>query len=455
MRILLVVHQFLPKRAGGTEVLVRDTGLEMLRQGHEVHVLTSDPDATGKSMGVSCEDYVYRGLEVHMLGVPRLGSPEGKIRDEYDNELVAEHVRRYVRGMELDVVHIFHLLRLSGSVVGVFRDLRVPVVFTPTDFWAICVRVTLTKPSGELSSGPDDISANCLECRGVERLLPPEELPDASDKQAMYRNVAERALAQSMDEHPGMVQVRAMLDRTRFLRESINAVDAILAPTELMRNTLIANGIERGLISVSPYGMDISSFLRIRRSRSASEKVRIGYIGAINPQKGLHVLIEAFKLLPREAGATLRICGDLKTWPDYAQRVYAQAGDDDQINFAGTFPNERMADELAKIDVLVVPSLWYENAPLVIYSAIAAGIPVIASNHEGMAEIIDEKNGMLFAPGDPEDLTRQLKRLVVEPGFLAQVGDVARKLRTVEDSVNEMLDLYESLRRGTSTLQSN
>jgi len=443
LRILLIVHQFLPNRSGGTEVLVRDTGLEMSSRGHEVHVLTTDPDATGKSMSVSHEDYCYEGLKVHALGVPKLGSPEEKIRDEYDDDLVAEHVSRYVHRLKPDAVHIFHLIRLSGSVIEMFRDLGVPVIFTPTDFWAICVRVTLMKPSGELSSGPDDISSNCLECRGVERLLPPEELPDTSDKKAKYRKMAERALEQSEDEHPSLSLVRAMLDRTRFLRESLNTVDAVLAPTKLMRNTLIANGIEPDLISVSPYGIDISSFNAVGRSRS--EKVHIGYIGAINPQKGLHVLLEAFKLLPREAGATLRICGDLSTWPDYVRRVYAQAENDSRINFAGPFANEQMADELAKIDVLVVPSIWYENAPLVIYSAIAAGVPVVASDHEGIAETIDETNGLLFKPGDPEDLTRQLERLIVEPRFLAQLKGSTRNLRTVEDSVDEMLDLYKSM----------
>lgn len=452
MRVLLTAHQFLPEYSGGTEVLTRDTGREMLRRGHEVHVLTVDPDASGRSTNVSCEDYDYEGLKVHALGLPRRGLPLEKIRDEYDNDLVAEHVRRYVHRIKPDVVHAFHLLRLSGSVIEVFRSLGVPVVFTPTDFWAICVRVTLMKPSGELSTGPDDISSNCLECRGVERILPSEELPETRDKQEMYRKIAERSLAKSENEHPNMALVRAMLDRTRFLRESLNKVNAILAPTELMHRTLVANGIDSDLITVSPYGIDTSDFRRVRGPRSGSEKLRIGYIGTINPQKGLHVLLEAFKRLPGKSGVSLRICGDLRTWPDYAQRVYAQAGGDSRINFAGPFPNERMAAELEKIDVLSVPSMWYENAPLVVYSALAAGIPVVASNQDGIAEIISqEKNGLLFEPGDPEDLARQLKRLITEPGLLARLGGNSHNVRTVEDSVDEMLDLYEGLQREATT----
>ena len=148
MRILLTAHQFLPRNSGGTEILTRDTGLEMLARGHEVHVLTVDPDARGRSIDVSCEDYGYRGLKVRALGLPRRKSRSDIVKDEYDHDLVAEHVRRYVKLVKPDVVHIFHLSRLSGSVIDVFRGLGVPVVYTPTDFWPICMWCTLQIPSG-------------------------------------------------------------------------------------------------------------------------------------------------------------------------------------------------------------------------------------------------------------------------------------------------------------------
>ncbi|HEX2729493.1 MAG TPA: glycosyltransferase, partial [Rubrobacteraceae bacterium] len=158
-------------------------------------------------------------------------------------------------------------------------------------------------------------------------------------------------------------------------------------------------------------------------------------------------LLEAFKRLPERGGITLRVCGDLRSYPKYAAEVYGLAGGDPRINFAGTFPNEKMDRELGKMDVLVVPSTWYENAPLVIYSALAAGIPVVAANLGGMAGIIrHEENGLLFEPGDAEDLTLKLRRLVEEPGLLARLGENAGEVRSVEDSVDEMIALYERLR---------
>lgn len=446
MRILLTAHQFFPKHSSGTEVLTRDSGLEMMARGHEVYVLTADPEAHGKSLDVSHEDYDYQGLNVRALGLPRRRTALENIRDEHDNDLVADHVRRYVRQVKPDAVHMFHLSRLSSSVIEVFRELGVPLVFTPTDFWTICPRNTLAKPSGELSTGPDDISSNCLECWGVERFLPPDRLPDVDDKQLFYREIAERVLAEPGDRHPKMDLVRVMLARIGLQRERFNSVDAILAPTRLVHRMFTGNGIDPNLITVSPYGMDLSNFRGARRSSPAPNRLRVGYIGTIHPQKGLHVLLEAFKKLPANDGVTLRVCGDLKWYPDYARRVCGLDGGDPRINFAGSFPNEKMGEELDKIDVLVVPSTWYENTPLVIYSAFAAGIPVVATNLGGMAEVVHhEENGLLFEPGDPEDLARQLTRLVEEPGLLGRLSDHPNSVRTVQDSVDEMMDFYERI----------
>ncbi len=76
MRILLTTHQFLPKYFSGTEVLTRDTGLEMLSRGHDVHVLTTDPNAP-RSLDVRYEDYDYRGLKVRSLTLQRQATAAG------------------------------------------------------------------------------------------------------------------------------------------------------------------------------------------------------------------------------------------------------------------------------------------------------------------------------------------------------------------------------------------
>jgi glycosyltransferase involved in cell wall biosynthesis len=73
----------------------------------------------------------------------------------------------------------------------------------------------------------------------------------------------------------------------------------------------------------------------------------------------------------------------------------------------------------ADMDVLVVPSTWYENTPFVVLEAFAAGVPVIASDLGGLGEIVSEQNGLLFAAGDPRALRRRIEQVAGDPGWFA------------------------------------
>src|SRR3712207_1808975 len=98
------------------------------------------------------------------------------------------------------------------------------------------------------------------------------------------------------------------------------------------------------------------------------------------------------------------------------------------------------------MDVLVVPSRWYENAPVVIYEAFAAETPVVATDLGGMSEVVEhEKNGLLFELESVEDLARQLRRLGEEPGLLEKLRVGIEPVKTVEDSMDEMEQLYGEL----------
>jgi glycosyltransferase involved in cell wall biosynthesis len=443
LRILLVVHQFLPDHYGGTEQLTSHTGLELLARGHEVHVLTAGAGlGSESSAGVPSREYDYQGLKVHAVGAVRRRTRLERIRDEYANDLMAGHVRGYVERLQPEAIHIFNLFNLSGSLLDVFEELDVPVVFTPTSFWPINKTMLLIKPSGELCDGPDELSANCLECWGAEKYVKPKMLPQISDKREFYRALARRTLSEPQNTE--LRPIRLMLERNRYLQERFNrSVDAILSPNEFMSRKLTTHGIDPDLVRLSPYGMNTSGFETARTLRPESGELRVGFIGSINRPKGLHVLIEAFKQLPQESGVTLRVCGGLNGWPDYACEVYEMAGGDPRINFAGSFPNEEMVAELGKIDALVVPSVWHENTPLVVYSAFAAGIPVVASGTEGLSAIVHHGvNGLLFEPGNAGDLAAQLRRLLEEPELLEKLGSRASTTRSVEDSVDEMLDIY-------------
>jgi glycosyltransferase involved in cell wall biosynthesis len=449
MRILLTTHQFFPRHHAGTEVAARDAGLEMLRRGHDVHILTVEPNGVRPSPVVEGSDYEYRGLRVHALREPpRPVGPEA-VRNEYRNVALADYVRQWAQRLGPDVVHVFHFHRLGGLALDALRELDVPLVFTSTDFWTMCVRSTLTKPGGELCLGPDELSSNCLECRNIDHRLGFELPPRPKRRTAVLRRIAKDARDQEDDGDPKSALVRAVLSRTEFLLQRVQGVDAILAPTKLMRDMLVRNGVRPDLIRVSPYSIDLSHFQTVRQSRNGSQSnsLRVGYIGTINPHKGVHVLLEAFRRLPENTRASLEVIGEPRTHPDYFERLVSIADGDPRIRFAGGVPNELIPERLKRIDVQVVPSTWYENAPLTIYSAQAAGVPVVASNLGGMAELVGhDENGLLFESGNVADLRRQLLTLAQHPKLLQRLRANARSPQSVSDGVEEMLSLYREVR---------
>jgi glycosyltransferase involved in cell wall biosynthesis len=111
---------------------------------------------------------------------------------------------------------------------------------------------------------------------------------------------------------------------------------------------------------------------------------------------------------------------------------------------AGVFRGqEEMARAFSDLDVIVVPSLWYENSPTVILEAFAHRIPVIATNLGGMAELVDhEINGLLFHLGDVNDLARQIHRLLKEPGLLPRLQDGIGPVKTVSQQIDEFEELF-------------
>jgi glycosyltransferase involved in cell wall biosynthesis len=155
------------------------------------------------------------------------------------------------------------------------------------------------------------------------------------------------------------------------------------------------------------------------------------------------VLINAFKQL-NLPDVRLKIYGSFDHYPDYVASLKTLVVDCDAIEFCGTFPNQQIAQVLSELDALVVPSIWYENTPLVVYSALAARCPVVASNFSGMSEVVrHEENGLLFTAGDAQHLAEALRSLATTADLLPRLSANCQPPKSTVQYVDEIEAVYQ------------
>lgn len=451
MRVLLTVHQFLPDYFSGTEVLTYSVARELVGRGHDVVVFTGYPAPKSMTGSAQFDKYDIDGIYVHRFHhdyLPLEG--QGSVTEvEYNNLTAAGYFSDLVQEFAPEVIHFFHLSRLGAGLIDVATAAGIPCYYTPTDFWGVCPTSQLLLADGQTCHGPSDAGGNCvkhivsLTRRGKAArsiLWMPDWLADLG--------VTALKLGFAPPRIP-KAEILAMACRRAFVVKRLNALDGIVSPTSFMTEVLLNNGVAQSMIRQSAYGIDLKGFLgrdRIRSVRS-STPLTIGFIGTLAPHKGCLVLIEAFKKLP-PSQAKLVIYGNTADFPDYVEELQRQASGTPQIEFRGTFPNTEIADVMDQLDVLVVPSLWFENTPLVIYSALASRAPVIASDFPGISGVVvDGENGLLFQAGDADALAVALSRLLTQPDFLTKLSSGCRPPKSSAAYVDELLSLWSTQSR--------
>lgn len=162
--------------------------------------------------------------------------------------------------------------------------------------------------------------------------------------------------------------------------------------------------------------------------------------------KGGDILIRSFNSLASSKRACLKIYGDDSHFPHYAKKLKQLARHNPAISFPGTFSPDQLGEELGVIDVLIVPSMWHENAPLIISEAFAAGVPVIGSDVPGISALVkDGVNELLFPRGDEKDLTGCLEKFLHEPDLLTELRKNLPPVKSIQENGHELEEIYYKL----------
>jgi glycosyltransferase involved in cell wall biosynthesis len=453
VRILLTVHQFFPDYFSGTEVLTYSVARELVRRGHDVVVFTGYPARTSMPDHERFDEYELEGIRVHRFHHAYvLSEGQDSVTEvEYNNLLAAAYFARLLKGFRADVIHFFHFSRLGVALIDVAASAGIPAFYTPTDFWGVCPTSQLMLADGRSCDGPSVQGGNCVKHVAALNRSPSvarwaRRIPDWVADTGVVA-----ARAGLVPPQLPRAEILAMSRRRPFIVERLNALQGIVAPTEMMAGVLRRNGVETALIRKSAYGIDLKGFTpRTRDPVTGSRPLAIGFIGTLAPHKGCHVLIDAFKRLP-PGRASLQIYGNPADFPEYFSTLKAAAGETPGICFRGTFPNAKVAEVVDGLDVLVVPSLWFENTPLVVYSALASRAPVIASDFPGMSEVVlNERNGLHFPADDSGQLAQRLNRLLDERPLLPALSAACLPPKSSVQYTDELLALWKEAQSPTT-----
>lgn len=438
MRILHLPYGFFPDVIGGTEVYVHS--LARALQGMGIESLVAAP-------GTADSAYSYEAIPVRRFVMPEAAD----LRELYGegSPAVTATFAAILDEEQPDIVH-FHAFTRGVSLAMAYaaKARGLPLILTYHTPAVSCQRGTLLRWGEVVCDGRLD-RALCTACA-----LQGQGAPQAAARMLSWTPpVLGKALGRAGLRGGAWTALR-MSELVHLRHEAVHAywtlADRIVVLCDWVGDILERNGVPQKKLFLCRHGLAQRMPPRSKAptSRTATDLLRLAFLGRMEPVKGADLMIEALKRLP-EANLSLDLYG-ISQGDDsraYQAALQTAASGDVRVRFLPPLPGEAVIERLQTYDALVVPSQWLETGPLVVLEAFAAGVPVVGSNLGGIAEwVVHEKNGLLVTPFDEvEAWTGALHRLSTDNGLLPRLAQGVLPPRTMFTVAQEMLALYQTL----------
>ena len=366
------------------------------------------------SRGMEVIEFTRHSDELRNRG--KIGAVKGAMATPW-NPFTVAGLRKLLEREQPDIMHVHNTFPLhSPAVFHAARELPVAAALTLHNYRTFCA-----------AGIPERNGVPCTDCLDRGSVLP-------ALRHGCYRGSRLATLPMA-----AMIALHRRLGTWRH-------VDAFIALTDFQRERLAAAGLPPDRMHVKPhFYADPPSPLPWPERREKAV-----YVGRLGDYKGVHVLIEAWRKWGKNAPA-LEIIGD---GPEMERLAKMAAGGwpDERIIFAGQLPFAEAQARLARARLLVLPSLCFEGFPMAIREAFALGVPVAGSLLGSIPRIVEDgKTGVLFRPGDADDLLARVKALWDRADSMAVMGDAARaefeRCYTADANYSRIMEIYAEARR--------
>jgi glycosyltransferase involved in cell wall biosynthesis len=398
MKIAIIQNLYPPFARGGAEAVAEEQAEGLKARGHKVLVITTRPRSAARSVSLKKEAVYLPGLFSDLGKLDKasrffwhISNLAAPINQSRIKKILAEF------GADITITH--NLMGIGFSVPAVLRSLKIKQIHILHD-------IQLLHPSGLMYFNKESVvdSASARAYQGAVRRFFGSPACVVSPSRWL------------LSEH----EKRGFFPRSR---------KTVLFNPATLR---IAKSEDN----------NFPQLLHEEQELRGDRPLKFLYAGLLEEHKGAALLISAFKGMQaaKEGKTELLIAGG----GSMLEKFRVSAGERAGIKLLGRIPRAQVASLLERSDCLVMPSICYENFPAIILEAFAAGVPVIASRIGGIPEIVNERNGFLFSPGDKDELIAKLEQAIADRSSLARMR-IQAKTDVEKYSLDKYLDLLEDL----------
>lgn len=399
MKICQIVYTYPPHATGGADIYAQRISAELAKNGNEIVVITTKPyeglQSLKPSVDITNNIKVYRFYPLNIFSWIYSAKKPIYFKVLWQGfDIWNPHsyliIRNILKKEKPDVVHLHTPIWISLSVFDAVKNSKIPSVLTLHDYLLLCRRIILLHGNGNICNKPKPI------CQ-------------------IYRKLS------------------------KMIVKSIPNV--VTAPSQFIMDMLINDGFFKESECMKlPLGIDVLEKNQMKNYKT----IDILYTGQLAKHKGVHILIKAFKKI-KDTNLHLHITGK----GSYTDELKKLAYGDERITFYGFVSEEKLTELYEMANISVVPSVWYDNSPVVIYESFRAGTPVIGSDIGGIPElVIDGYNGYLFEAGNVDELERTLIGVIHSKPKMQELSENAlasAEKYKMEEHIAKLEQIYQNL----------
>ena len=425
---------------GGGQIYVKNLVQSLKERGHDISVISLSVESVDQP---TTDERMVDGINIIQL---KLSQNSLHVKQPLELQpFLLDALKGVINKIHPDIIHAHGWKYATSKVCD---SLSVPCVITSHHGGIVC-------PNGMLLNNHDAICSvdvsmkNCLSCAlhfvPAGDLFAPliSHLPQKSALKIAQFLKGRKNIPYISPAFQTPLGIAHKLEQLKTLQDlHVN----IIAPSRAIASALKRNGIADDKITVIPHG--ITPLTQESLEPGLPDRpVRFGYVGRVAYAKGLHVLIDALKLLSKKEGYELHVYGEgaNKNEKRYVASLQKETQDMPVI-WHGKIDNSQVQKAYQSFDVMVHPAIYLEVFGLTLLESLSSGRPVIATRCGGPEDFIEDGvDGFLIEPNDVDQLAQAIKKFLDEPSLVEKLSKTIRPINTLENHTTDLEKLYKEV----------